>query len=138
MKEMKQKLDQMSKETSVPSGTEVESGLDDKFSVPDDTENNLESGYSGKESVSDEDRSIYAEKSSVSRDTESSTISVPLKDLIVLEGSLEGKRVQVLKDDGCNTNVVSHDFFERNQGHFKWDVCDVEVRHSKADSVENS
>ena len=35
---------------------------------------------------------------------------VPLEDLIVFNGSLEGKKVLVLKDDSCNTNVVCHDF----------------------------
>jgi len=39
--------------------------------------------------------------------------SVTVNDLIVLDGSLEGKRVRVLKDDGCNTNVVSHEFFKK-------------------------
>ena len=63
---------------------------------------------------------------------------IPVEDLIVLDGLLEGKKVSVLKDDGCNTNVVSRDFFEKNRGLFKWKECDVEVRHSKSGSVENS
>ena len=33
---------------------------------------------------------------------------IPMEDLIVLDGSLDGKGVRVLKDDGCNTNFVSH------------------------------
>ena len=63
---------------------------------------------------------------------------VPMEDLIVLDGSLDGKRVRVLKDDGCNTNVVSHEFFSKNRRYFKWKKCKIEVRHSKSDSVENS
>ena len=63
---------------------------------------------------------------------------IPVEDLIILDGLLEGKKVSVLKDDGCNTNVVSRDFFEKNRGLFKWRERDVEARHSKTDSVENS
>ncbi len=36
--------------------------------------------------------------------------SVPLETLMVLEGSLNGKRVRELKGDGCNTNVVAREF----------------------------
>ena len=64
--------------------------------------------------------------------------TVPVEELIVLDGSLEGRRVQVLKDDGCNTNVLSREFFEKNKNRLKWRECDVEVRHSKQDSVEKS
>ena len=63
--------------------------------------------------------------------------SVVVKDLLVLDGTLDMKRVRVLKDDGCNTNVVSHEFFQKNKSCFKWKHCNVEVRHSEADSVEN-
>ncbi len=38
---------------------------------------------------------------------------IPMEDLLVLEGSLDGHRVRKLKDDGCKGNVVSHEFFER-------------------------
>jgi len=64
--------------------------------------------------------------------------SVVVKDLLVLDGTLDMKRVRVLKDDGCNTNVVSHEFFQKNKSCFKWKHCNVEVRHSEADSVEKS
>ena len=65
-------------------------------------------------------------------------VPIPVEDLIVLDGLLEGKKVSVLKDDGCNTNVVSCDLFEKNRGLFKWKECDVEVRHSKTFFVKNS
>lgn len=48
---------------------------------------------------------------------------IPMEDLIVLDGSLEGKRVRVLKDDGCNTNVVSHEFFRKHRKNFNWERC---------------
>lgn len=63
---------------------------------------------------------------------------IPMDDLIVLEGFLDGKRVRVLKDDGCNTNVVSREFFNKNRKNFKWKNCNVEVSHSQKGSVENS
>ncbi len=63
---------------------------------------------------------------------------IPMDDLIALEGSLDGKSVQVLKDDGCNTNVVSQEFFEKNRKYFNWKKCDVEVSHSQRGAVETS
>lgn len=39
--------------------------------------------------------------------------AVPVENLIILDGKLEGRPFQVLKDDGCNTNVLSKDFFNR-------------------------
>ena len=65
-------------------------------------------------------------------------VIVPLEDLIVLNGSLEGKIVRVLKDDGCNNNVVSHEPFGRNRRHFDWKKCNIDVKHSKSDTAENS
>ncbi len=35
---------------------------------------------------------------------------ISMDDLIVLDGSLDGKKVRVLKDVGCSTNVVSQEF----------------------------
>ncbi len=64
--------------------------------------------------------------------------TIPTDDLIVLDGSLDGKGVGVLKDDGCNTNVVSQEFSERNCKDFDWKNCKVEVSHSQKESVENS
>ena len=45
--------------------------------------------------------------------------SVVVKDLLVLDGTLDMKRVRLLKDDGCNTNVVSHEFSQKNKSCFK-------------------
>ena len=36
-----------------------------------------------------------------------------MEELIVPEGSLNGNKVKVLKDDGCNRNVMSHKFFAK-------------------------
>lgn len=49
--------------------------------------------------------------------------SVIVKDLLVYDGSLEGK------DDGCNTNVFSHE----NRSCSKRKHSNVKVKHSGAD-----
>ena len=61
-----------------------------------------------------------------------------MDDSIVLEGSLDERKVRVLKDDGYNTNVVSQEFFEKNCNYFTWKRCKVEVIHSQKGSVEKS
>lgn len=61
-----------------------------------------------------------------------------MKDLIRLDGQLNGKILRVRKDDGCNTNVVSHEFFFKNHWRFNWKRRNVEFRHSKLGSVESS
>lgn len=50
-----------------------------------------------------------AEMNSTFRDHNDSTSTdkVPVGDLLLMEGKLNGERFRVLKDDGCNTNVVS-------------------------------
>ncbi len=49
---------------------------------------------------------------------------------MVLEGSFNGKRVRVLKDDGCNTNVVSGAFLKKNSALF--DVAKRPVEAAKS------
>ena len=63
---------------------------------------------------------------------------VPMSELLLLDGFLDEKRVRVLKDDGCNTNVMSYEFFKKNKNILRWENCKVEVRHSKSGSIENS
>ncbi len=62
---------------------------------------------------------------------------IPMEDLLVLEGSLDGHKIRILKDDGCNTNVVPHEFSQANREKFNWEKCNVEVSHSMKDSIEN-
>ena len=60
------------------------------------------------------------------------------EDPTVFNGSLNGRRVKVLKDNECNTNFVSREYFEKNKKYPKWKEYDVEARHSKLDLVERS
>ncbi len=46
---------------------------------------------------------------------------------MLLEGSLNGKRVRVLRGDGSNTNVVSREFLENNSELFEVVKKPVEV-----------
>ncbi len=64
--------------------------------------------------------------------------SVPIEKLLVLGGSLNGKVVQILKDDGGSANLVSHEFFKRNSGAFDVISCDIELSHSKKSLVQKS
>lgn len=52
---------------------------------------------------------IYAsELSSSGEDTQDNEEhKVPIDELITMPGTLNGRQVTVLKDDGCNTNVIS-------------------------------
>ncbi len=63
---------------------------------------------------------------------------MPIDDRIVLDGLIDRKKIRALKGNGCNTNVASQAFSERNRKHFDWKKCKVEVSHSQKGSVENS
>ncbi len=63
---------------------------------------------------------------------------ITMEDLLGLEGSIHGHRFRILKDDGCNTNVVSHEFLRANHEKFNWENCNVDVSHSMKDSFENA
>lgn len=42
-------------------------------------------------------------------------LEAPIEQLFALPGMMEDKEVTVLKDDGCNTNILSTDFVRRNR-----------------------
>ena len=69
---------------------------------------------------------------------DSQDINIPMEDLIVVTGLLEGISVTILKDDGCNTNIVSIEFFEANMHSFKWIPCKTKVNHSNKESNETA
>jgi hypothetical protein len=64
--------------------------------------------------------------------------NIPIEPLFVLDGMFNGKPVRILKDDGCNTNVVSRKFVERNAEAFKMKSRNVMVNHSADDRVEQA
>ena len=39
---------------------------------------------------------------------------IAVEDLIVFRGKMKGSAVQIIKDDGCNANVMSRHFVERH------------------------
>lgn len=63
---------------------------------------------------------------------------IPVADLIVFEGNMHGQKVTVLKDDGCNTNVVSKAFFRKNGHLFQTEEAKITITHSKRDSRETA
>ena len=56
---------------------------------------------------------------------------VPTKPLIVLEGTLNGREAKILKDDGCNTNLVSKEFLAKNRNLFRIANTRTSIQHSK-------
>jgi hypothetical protein len=61
---------------------------------------------------------------------------IPIEPLFVMNETRNGMPVCKLKDDGCNTNVVSRKFVERNAETFKMKSRKVTVNHSADDRVE--
>ena len=56
---------------------------------------------------------------------------IPVASLLVLSGKLNGISARVLKDDGCNTNVISRRFFGLHRQRFHARKADVVVNHSR-------
>lgn len=63
---------------------------------------------------------------------------IPVEDLIIFEGEMHGQVVEILKDDGRNTNVVSKDCARRNAHLFQLEEADLIITHSKRNSEEKS
>lgn len=64
--------------------------------------------------------------------------SVPVAELITLKGLLNSTLVHILKDDGCNTNVVSRTFLENNRDLFRVKETRTLLSHSKVDTTEEA
>lgn len=64
--------------------------------------------------------------------------SLPVDCLIVLRGCLEGIKADVLKDDGCSTNVISRDFALRHANVLDIRDSEMTITHSKRGSEEKS
>ncbi len=89
---------------------------------------------SSKPTLSNQESKTLSESSYKNDNSEGE--DVPFDELIVVEGLMEGEKVRVLKDDGCNTNIISNEFFQRNCGLLKWKHCDIEVKNSSKESNE--
>ena len=65
---------------------------------------------------------------------------IPVEPLLVLNGTLNGFKVKVLKDDGCNTNVVGKDFLKSQKGRNLFQIREekVIVEHSKQGTREDA
>lgn len=67
-----------------------------------------------------------------------SSRTVPIKPLIKLKGVPHGKQLAVLKDDGCNTNVISKSFVEANRHLLTLRHEPSLISHSDKDYTETS
>lgn len=64
--------------------------------------------------------------------------TVPVRKLILLDGIMAEQLVVVLKDDGCNTNVLSAEFVERNRDHLDIHQKRSVISHSDKNRTETS
>jgi len=78
-------------------------------------------------------RSETVESNTIVREKNESVHSggIPLEPLLVLKGKLNSVSVRVLKDDGCNTNVVSKKIVDLNRQRFTVRKEKFVVQHSK-------
>lgn len=80
-----------------------------------------------------------AEFNTVARDQDK-TIStdgpIPVARLLVLAGRPNGIAVMVLKDDGCNTNVVSSEFVKKHRDVFEIPRVKTAVSHYEKGSTK--
>lgn len=63
---------------------------------------------------------------------------VPIDKLITMPGTLNGRQVTVLKDDGCNTNVISRSFANRFRPFLDIRKSHYVVSHSNQGSTEDT
>lgn len=62
----------------------------------------------------------------------------PIEELIKLKGIMAGQQVTVLKDDGCNTNVISKSFVNKNRHLLETKSTCVNINHSYRKVVEEA
>lgn len=63
---------------------------------------------------------------------------ISVEPLLVLDGALNSVPVCVLKDDGCNKNILSTRLLKQNQQHFNPVKIKCIVQHSKEDFTDTS
>lgn len=65
-------------------------------------------------------------------------MNIPVSWLLILKGMLCGQQVTILKEEICNTNVLSYDFVRRLQYQHDLNEANIEISHSQVSSTENS
>lgn len=63
---------------------------------------------------------------------------LPISELLFLKGLMARNEVSVLKDNGCNTNFVSIDFFRKHRKMFTVHKADIVISHSQQDTMDNA
>jgi hypothetical protein len=82
---------------------------------------------------------VFDEQSPESSDVNGCSVdSIPVEPLLVMDGTLSGRCARILKDAGCNTNVLSTKFVQRNAEAFKTVRGNVTVNHSAEDRVQQA
>lgn len=61
---------------------------------------------------------------------------IPIEELITMYGMIEGQQVSVLKDDGCNTNVISSSFVKRYLHLLNLKKASFVINHSSKDITD--
>lgn len=56
----------------------------------------------------------------------------------MLKGELRGYNVNILKDDGCNTNVISSDFVRKHRKELDIRACNLTIHHSNKEIEETA
>lgn len=73
-----------------------------------------------------------------SRDIETKRKFDAYRDIHCFNGTICGKHVSILKDDGCNTNVISKDLVRLNKDLFEVRPVNTDVSHSNLDDVDRA
>ena len=61
-----------------------------------------------------------------------------MEDLIVVEGWVNNRRVNIFEDYDCNANTNSSDIFSRVRHNLKWERFDMTAENSNKSLIESS
>lgn len=67
-----------------------------------------------------------------------SSRALPVSKLLVMSGRMIGQSVSVLKDDGCNTNVLSTHFVNKHAHQLQIQKASFQILHSKRNTTEQA